>query len=65
MCGNSRPELGEGCDSGGVDTAFCNANCVGSQCGDGHLNTAAGEECDDGRLNSDTGHCTTACKLHP
>jgi len=64
VCGDRRVEFGEGCDGGGVDTSSCNADCVPSQCGDGHVNTAAGEECDDGRLNNDTGHCTTACKLH-
>jgi cysteine-rich repeat protein len=66
VCGDTRVASPfEMCDSGGVDTASCNASCTLSSCGDGHVNAAAGEECDEGRLNSITGACTTACKLHP
>jgi cysteine-rich repeat protein len=66
VCGNTRVEsVVEMCDSGGVDTASCNASCSFPLCGDGHVNAAAGEECDDGFLNNAAGPCTTACKRHP
>jgi cysteine-rich repeat protein len=62
VCGNSKVEIGEACDTGGVDTGTCNgATCTTSVCGDGHLNTAAGEQCDDGNLDDGDG-CSSTCK---
>ncbi len=37
---------GEDCDSGGLDTADCDSDCTVSECGDGHVNAAAGEQCE-------------------
>ncbi|MBA3396655.1 MAG: hypothetical protein H0T89_28750 [Deltaproteobacteria bacterium] len=41
---------GEQCDSGGVDTEACNADCQPPRCGDGHVNVAANEACEAGTL---------------
>ncbi len=44
----------EQCDSGGVDSTQCDYDCTQVECGDGHINQAAGESCDDGNHdNSD------------
>ncbi len=51
----------EACDSGGVDTANCNADCTAVLCGDGHLNVVAGELCDDGNNVSADG-CRADCR---
>jgi hypothetical protein len=48
-CGNGTVDAAyEECDSSGVNTAQCNADCTKSKCGDGVPNTAAGEQCDTG-----------------
>ncbi len=52
----------EECDSGGQDTAACDADCTLPECGDGHLNRAAGEECDDGNASSGDG-CDATCHI--
>jgi MYXO-CTERM domain-containing protein len=49
---------GEQCDTGGVDTATCNAmNCQSPTCGDGYVNAAASEDCEAGTY-CDTTTCT-------
>jgi hypothetical protein len=58
------PACTEACDSGGVETATCHANCTvvvntPPTCGDGTVNQAS-EECDDGPNGSAT--CTKDCK---
>jgi cysteine-rich repeat protein len=64
VCGNHIVErIEEGCDEGGVDTPTCDSDCTPVQCGDGHVNAAAGEECDDGLTINGTGHCSKTCKL--
>jgi cysteine-rich repeat protein len=63
-CGNGTVEPGEQCDSGGVDTAFCDADCTIPACGDGHVNLFAGEECDDGPANgTPTSRCSLCCRF--
>lgn len=48
-CGNGTADAEyEECDSSGVATASCNADCSRTRCGDAILNVAAGEVCDDG-----------------
>lgn len=55
---------GEQCDSGGVDSATCNAlTCKASQCGDSYVNNAAGEQCDAGTANTATCNGTSAGSL--
>jgi cysteine-rich repeat protein len=55
---------GEDCDSGGVNSDTCNANCTAAQCGDGIFNPTAGEECDDGwSVDGDRDNCLNSCKL--
>lgn len=47
-CGNGSVDAAfEACDSSGVATATCNADCTTPVCGDGFVNTVAGELCDD------------------
>ena len=62
LCGNLVQDPGEFCDSGGVDTDMCDADCTEVMCGDDHLNMAAGEECDDGNLMDGDG-CSSACRI--
>src|SRR5207344_2682647 len=61
-CGNSIVDQGEACDSGGVNTATCDANCTAVSCGDGTFNPAAGEACDDGNAVDNDG-CNTLCQI--
>ena len=37
----------EGCGPDGSPNATCDDDCTPAQCGDGHVNAAAGEQCDD------------------
>ena len=62
-CGDSNPEPGEACDTGG-DSMTCDDDCTAVMCGDGNLNMPAGEECDNGMANSDTtpDACRTTCE---
>jgi cysteine-rich repeat protein len=61
VCGDGiRQALAEACDSGGIDTSTCDADCTAIQCGDGHRNAAANEQCDDGNLDNTDG-CNTMC----
>ena len=55
MCGNTIVEGSEACDSGGVQTATCEANCGHPTCGDTIVNHLAGEDCDG------TSGCDTSC----
>jgi cysteine-rich repeat protein len=58
-CGNGVEDAAyEQCDSSGVETADCNADCTTPLCGDGILNEAANEVCDDA---GDSLLCTVAC----
>ncbi len=58
-CGNGNVDAAyEECDSSGVATATCNADCTKSKCGDGVLNTLAGETCDTG---GDSTICDADC----
>jgi hypothetical protein len=57
-CGNGVRETGEQCDHAGT-TAYCNANCTTSRCGDGIINTLAGENCD---RSGPTLDCGADCK---
>jgi hypothetical protein len=63
VCGDGIVQIGEQCDSGGVDSATCNgATCTTSVCGDGYTNSAAGEQCDSGGVDTatcDGATCTT------
>ena len=43
VCGNSTPEPGESCDTGG-DSPGCDGDCTAVSCGDGRCNAAAGED---------------------
>jgi cysteine-rich repeat protein len=45
-CGDSGPDTGEQCDTGG-NSAGCDADCSLPVCGDGFVNTAATETCDE------------------
>jgi len=53
-CGNGIVEDGEDCDHGNLeqetleDSPVCDADCTKVECGDGHLNAAAGERCESG-----------------
>ena len=63
VCGDGVKQANaEQCDSGGVDSATCDADCTMPTCPDGHRNAAAGEQCDDGNTDNTDG-CTSACKL--
>jgi cysteine-rich repeat protein len=62
QCGNGNPELGEGCDEGGIQTATCEVDCTVPNCGDAIVNTFAGEECDDGNADDFDG-CTNSCTI--
>jgi cysteine-rich repeat protein len=55
VCGDGVQQFSESCDDGGIDTALCDRDCSGVDCGDGHLNVAAGEECDDGNFDINDG----------
>ena len=55
------PAAGEACDSGGIDTAACDADCSTVVCGDGHRNSAAGEECEPGQAGASCGSGLTCC----
>src|SRR6185503_974646 len=46
VCGNGIQDVGEACDSSGVNTASCDSDCTAPQCGDGIFNSSA-EPCDD------------------
>lgn len=63
VCGDGivQPERDEECDSGGVSTAECDADCTFPVCGDGFVNPEADEVCDDGN-QIDTDDCT-GCQL--
>lgn len=53
-CGDGFKADDEPCDTSGIDTVSCNADCTIPDCGDGHVNRAAAEDCDDGnRSNND------------
>jgi cysteine-rich repeat protein len=54
-CGDGALDFQETCDSGGSQTASCEANCSIPSCGDSITNTLTGESCDDG--NSTTESC--------
>lgn len=46
-CGNGTVDAAfEECDSSGVNTSTCNADCTKPKCGDAVPNTMAGEQCD-------------------
>ncbi len=62
MCGNSRRENNEACDSGGALTASCDSDCTLPVCGDGVKNPAAGDECDDHNTSSGDG-CDRFCHV--
>jgi cysteine-rich repeat protein len=65
LCGDGVVQsAAEQCDTGGVDSATCNADCTTARCGDGHLNTAAGEACDDGN-RTDVDGCDQQCHVVP
>lgn len=61
LCGNSRMDPGEDCDSGGVDTADCDHDCTRPACGDGLLNLAS-EMCDDGNTVDNGNGCDSQCR---
>ena len=58
-CGDGYTEAGvEQCDVGN-ESPFCDGDCTLPECGDLHVNLAAGEECDDGSVTPDCdGDCT-------
>lgn len=58
-CGNGEVDSGEDCDSGGVNTALCDANCSDVECGDGFVNDVAGESCDG--AGEETASCDLDC----
>jgi cysteine-rich repeat protein len=60
VCGDGVTSGTEACDSDGVDSADCNADCTAVACGDGHVNGAAGEACDDGNTAGGDG-CGPGC----
>jgi cysteine-rich repeat protein len=61
FCGDSiTNNVTEACDSGGVQTAGCEADCTAPLCGDGTLNGLAGEACDDGNTTPGDG-CNAVC----
>lgn len=56
---NTQGTVTEQCDTGGVDTAECDAgDCTLSACGDGYLNSAADEVCDPGNTDHPSVGCT-------
>ncbi len=59
VCGNGIVEHGEFCDTSGVPTSDCDADCSQVTCGDGTLNTVAEETCDSGGVPTAT--CDTDC----
>jgi cysteine-rich repeat protein len=60
-CGNGLVDAPfEQCDSGGVLTESCNADCTRPLCGDGIANTLAHESCDDA---GDSTVCDANCTL--
>jgi hypothetical protein len=59
-CGDGIVQAGETCDTGGVDTATCNASCTLPVCGDAHANAAAGEQCDTG---GESAACDADCTV--
>lgn len=60
VCGDGVIQPPEACDEG-VSTAFCNADCTESKCGDGVMNEKANEECDSGGESpACDADCTTA-----
>ncbi|MDH5717912.1 MAG: fibronectin type III domain-containing protein, partial [Spirochaetia bacterium] len=60
-CGDSITDIGEDCDSGGVQSSSCEANCTTPVCGDGFKNEGAGEQCDGGGTDKLT--CDSDCTL--
>jgi cysteine-rich repeat protein len=62
-CSNRIVDVNEDCDSGGVDTKGCNADCSFVTCGDKRVNSAAGEECDDGMDPSATCNSPLICTM--
>jgi len=60
VCGNSIPESGEVCDTGGA-SASCDADCTAVSCGDETVNSPAGETCDDGAGNGMPNACNATC----
>src|SRR5262249_45828814 len=59
-CGDGHLDPGEACDSGGIDTATCDADCSVPLCGDGYVNTLR-EQCDTrGESPFCDADCTTA-----
>ncbi len=61
VCGDSKTEGDEVCDSGGKDTVDCNRDCTYPRCGDGRLNLAT-EMCDDGNPTDDGNGCDVQCR---
>ena len=53
------PEL-EACDDEATDTPTCDSDCTSIECGDEHINRAAGESCD-----PPGGFCLEDCSLDP
>jgi cysteine-rich repeat protein len=60
-CGNGAVDAPfEQCDSGGIATESCNADCTRPLCGDGIANPLAHEACDDA---GDSAFCNANCTL--
>lgn len=57
-CGNGVIDGSEACDTGGVETSSCDADCSLAVCGDGYVNTLAAEICDGG---GETQECDIDC----
>ena len=55
-----QPPVVEDCDDGAVDSANCDFDCTSVECGDNHINSAAGEECE-----PPGGACDANCRFIP
>jgi len=64
VCGNSITEIGEACDTAGVNAAGCDYDCTAAVCGDFIINTPDGEECDDGNTVDDGNGCSATCLVN-
>lgn len=59
MCGNGMVEFGEACDDSG-ESASCDSDCTGVECGDSTTNATAGELCDEG---GESAECDADCTV--